>query len=216
MKKCKEIIDTYIGLGLQGINFRVLDRIGFGLERWNELGYPASAIINFQRKSLLYIIEKNFKGETFIHFNFFYLFNLMRKNKKVELFSLPCNTFHKRLVFDSKGDIFTCGEGKVHRNSNFFRIGNVYTGINFSKLRNFWNVFENTKRRYCQASNCEINGLCAPCLALNPIISECNKDRCKELKAYFSLLNNLIKNSKIYNLFIQWNNFVKNRKYLYK
>jgi len=216
LKRYKEIVDTYLKLGLYAINFRVLDRIGFGLARWKELGYPASAFIDFQRKSLLYIMEKNLKGQVLIHRNFFYLFNMMRDRQKFELFSLPCNTIKKRLVFDARGDIFTCGEGKVHKSSDFFKIGNISTGLDSSKVERFWKTFEDTKSRYCKASNCEILGLCAPCLALNPRVNECNQDRCREFKAYFSFLGNLISEPRFYGVFLGWNKFVRNRRYLYK
>jgi len=216
LKRYKEIVDTYLRLGLYAINFRVLDRIGFGLARWKELGYPAHAFIDFQRKSLLYIIEKNLKGQVLIHRNFFYLFNMMRDRQKFELFSLPCNTIKKRLVFDGKGDIFTCGEGKVHKSSDFFKIGNISTGLDSSRVERFWNTFKDAKKRYCRDSKCEIHGLCAPCLALNPRVNECNHDRCKELKAYFSLLGNLISEPRFYGVFLGWNKFVRNRRCLYK
>lgn len=65
LPKYKEIIDTYISLGLEGIFLRWLNPYGFAAAEMDTLAYESEEWIEFYKKSLDYIIELNKAGTFF-------------------------------------------------------------------------------------------------------------------------------------------------------
>ncbi len=65
LPKYKEIIDTYLELGLDGIFLRWLNPYGFAASDMKTLAYESEEWIDFYKKSLDYIIELNKKGTFF-------------------------------------------------------------------------------------------------------------------------------------------------------
>jgi len=65
LPKYKDIIDTYVDLGLDGIFLRWLNPYGFAAADLDNLAYKSSDWITFFRESLDYIIELNKKGVNF-------------------------------------------------------------------------------------------------------------------------------------------------------
>jgi uncharacterized protein len=65
LPKYKEIIDTYIELGLESIFLRWLNPYGFAASAMQTLAYESDEWINFYQKSLDYIIELNKSGTFF-------------------------------------------------------------------------------------------------------------------------------------------------------
>jgi hypothetical protein len=59
LPKYKEIIDTYVSLGLDGIFLRWLNPYGFAAADLKALAYDTPEWIQFYKKSLDYIIELN-------------------------------------------------------------------------------------------------------------------------------------------------------------
>jgi len=68
LPKYKEIIDTYLWLGLEGIFLRWLNPYGFAASEMKTLAYETDDWINFYEKSLDYIIEINKSGTFFKEF----------------------------------------------------------------------------------------------------------------------------------------------------
>lgn len=66
LPKYKEIIDTYVGLGLDGIFLRWLNPYGFAAASLEKLAYKTDDWIEFYKKSLDYIIEINKTGRKFV------------------------------------------------------------------------------------------------------------------------------------------------------
>ncbi len=65
LPRYKEIIDTYIELGLDGIFLRWLNPYGFAASDMETLAYESDEWIEFYKKSLDYIIEINKQGKQF-------------------------------------------------------------------------------------------------------------------------------------------------------
>ena len=65
LPRYKEIIDTYVGLGLDGIFLRWLNPYGFAAADIKTLAYDPKEWIDFYKKSLDYIIEINKSGKKF-------------------------------------------------------------------------------------------------------------------------------------------------------
>ena len=65
LPKYKEIIDTYLWLGLEGIFLRWLNPYGFAASEMKTLAYETDDWINFYEKSIDYIIEINKSGTFF-------------------------------------------------------------------------------------------------------------------------------------------------------
>ncbi len=65
LPKYKEIIDTYVDLGLDGIFLRWLNPYGFAAASLKQLAYEPEEWIDFYKKSLDYILEINKSGKTF-------------------------------------------------------------------------------------------------------------------------------------------------------
>lgn len=66
LPKYKEIIDTYVDLGLDGIFLRWLNPYGFAAAHIKRLAYDPEEWIDFYKKSLDYIIEVNKSGKRFV------------------------------------------------------------------------------------------------------------------------------------------------------
>lgn len=66
LPKYKEIIDTYIKLGLEWIFLRWLNPYGFAAASLEKLAYKPEEWIDFYRKSLDYILEINKSGKKFV------------------------------------------------------------------------------------------------------------------------------------------------------
>lgn len=65
LPKYKQIIDTYIDLGLDGIFLRWLNPYGFAAADLKNLAYEPEEWIDFYKKSLDYILDINKAGKKF-------------------------------------------------------------------------------------------------------------------------------------------------------
>lgn len=126
----KEITDEFVELGFNGVWFRFLNKLGFAQSTWDKIGYSADEYLNFWRQGLSHIIEINKKT----HFQEVFSKILLTKilTKKDPMFvdiQSPCGAGIGQLLYDHRGDIFTCDEAKVLGDT--FQLGNVFT----NKLR---------------------------------------------------------------------------------
>ena len=65
LSKSKQIIDTYRELCFQSVFIRPLTKLGTAIPNWSEIGYSASAFVQFYRECLSYILELNKQGTPF-------------------------------------------------------------------------------------------------------------------------------------------------------
>jgi len=199
----KEMIDTYLKLGLKSINFRALHPIGLGEKNWSKLSYSPEEFIEFRRKSLDYILKINRSGYYFVEQKTLFLFNKIQKNiDSIFLMSPPCAAITKQICIDPRGDIYTCDEGRSRK--GIFKIGNIKKGINLIKAQTFFLLVHLATEKNCIKKKCKINDLCGPCLAINDSPLICNKFRCSIYKKEIDYFINLSKKKSFRNLMNKW------------
>ncbi len=122
----KEIVDEYVNLGFGVIHLRNLSKLGAAEDAWEEIGYSADEYLDYWKKSIEYIIELNKKGvlikERFVMIILRKVLEQFESNY-TELRS-PCGACISQLAYDSKGDIYSCDEGRMI-NDDLFKIGTV-------------------------------------------------------------------------------------------
>ena len=126
LDKWKEIIDEYLRLGLNGIQIKYLDKLGFADKEWEQIGYTIDEFIEFWKKSIDYIIELNKKGvkikERFVEL---ILKKVLTDKEPAFLdFRNPCGAVIGQLAYNYNGDIHSCDEGRGYE---LFKVGNVFS-----------------------------------------------------------------------------------------
>ncbi|MCK5022696.1 MAG: SPASM domain-containing protein, partial [Candidatus Aenigmarchaeota archaeon] len=122
----KEIIDEYRKFGFKSIWLRYLNEIGFAKQSWKEIGYTAEEYVDFWKKSFEYILKLN-KEKIPMSEGWARLISSVILNKKSSNnvdFRSPCGAGIGQLLYNHKGDIYTCDEAKV---DDIFKLGNVKT-----------------------------------------------------------------------------------------
>jgi len=193
----KQIVDTILDLGIVNFDFRYLHKLGGGKINWDNLGYTPLEFINFYKKAINYVFYLNFKGHKIIETKSCFIYNKLNGYKKlVEFLSPPCDGFKYQLLYDPSGDIYTCDEGR--NDSDIFKIGDVFRGINSEKVSNFYKTVDLAKT---SCKSCEINSFCGPCIAINSPVSKNCEEKCVVTKFLIYYMGNLIKDKKIKDLF---------------
>lgn len=130
LNKYKEIVDEYIELGLESIFIRPLTKLGKADNNWNNIGYEAEEFLEFYKKALDYIIEKNKQG-IFLsegHSNIFLKKILLNQPVNYMELRSPCGGAIGQLAYYDDGNIYTCDEGRMlsEMGDDSFKLGNVY------------------------------------------------------------------------------------------
>lgn len=161
LDRYKEIIDEYINLGLESIFIRPLTRLGKADNNWKNIGYEADEFLEFYRKSLDYIIEKNKEGILLSegHSNIFLKKILLGQPVNYMELRSPCGGAIGQLAYYYDGDIYTCDEGRMlsEMGNSSFKVGNV-----------FENTFEDLMKCDCTKAMC-----ISSCIECVPFCSTC-------------------------------------------
>lgn len=161
LERYKEIIDEYINLGLESIFIRPLTRLGKADNNWKNIGYEADEFLEFYRKSLDYIIEKNKEGILLSegHSNIFLKKILLGKPVNYMELRSPCGGAIGQLAYYYDGDIYTCDEGRMlsEMGNSSFKVGNV-----------FENTYEDLMQCDCTKAMC-----ISSCIECIPFCSTC-------------------------------------------
>jgi radical SAM protein with 4Fe4S-binding SPASM domain len=124
LKYPKEIVDEYIKHDLKVIQLKMLTKLGYAMNNIDNIGYEAEEFLDFWKKAMDYIIEKNKEGyplkETITQHIVEKIFTDHASNY-LDLHS-PCGAIIGQLAYAQDGSIYTCDEGRMH---DIFRIGNV-------------------------------------------------------------------------------------------
>ncbi|MBN1326112.1 His-Xaa-Ser system radical SAM maturase HxsB [Candidatus Falkowbacteria bacterium] len=125
----KKVIDTYIKLGFKSIYLRYLNPYGFALSATEKIWYTPQEYINFYKKSLNYILEKNYNGKHFYDFGAVtYLAKILFGHDLNNLdMRSPCGAVIGQLAYNYNGDVYTCDEGRMlaKMGDQMFRLGNI-------------------------------------------------------------------------------------------
>lgn len=117
----KEIINTYISLGLKSIFLRPLTPLGFAYDSWSEIGYTDDEFLEFYNRSIDYLLELNKQG-TFCsegHASIFLSKILCQQPVNYMELRSPCGAGIGQLAYYYDGKVFTCDEGRM-----FYEMGN--------------------------------------------------------------------------------------------
>jgi His-Xaa-Ser system radical SAM maturase HxsB len=121
----KEIVDEFIKLGFNNIWLRFLNNLGFAHSNWEKIGYTPDEYVTFWNECLSYIMNVNSTGRQ-LRENFATIFSRKILNIPDPMFldiQSPCGAAIGQLLYNHKGDIFTCDEAKVL--GDLFKLGNV-------------------------------------------------------------------------------------------
>lgn len=128
--KYKEIIDTYVSLGIKQIFLRPLNPIGYAKNAWSKIGYSTDEFVEFYKNAMEYILEINRKN-----------YRLVEKFSSIKLRKIltnedpnflddrsPCGGGVGQIAYNYNGDVFTCDEGRMiaQEGEDVFKIGNVF------------------------------------------------------------------------------------------
>jgi uncharacterized protein len=129
----KEIIDTYIKLGFESIFLRPLHFLGTAKSTISSIGYTGSEFIEFYKKSLNYIIEKNKQGIKLVEMNALYKMHKITDRPDPCLSELmsPSGSCIGQIAYNHDGRVFSCDDGRNESSSDgFFQIGVAGEDIN--------------------------------------------------------------------------------------
>ena len=129
LPRYKEIVDTYISLGLKSLFIRPLTPLGFAIDRWDKIGYNESQFLDFYKNSLNYILEINKKGIHFSegHASIFLAHILLNKPINYMELRSPCGAGIGQMAYYYDGKVFTCDEGRMfyEMGHDDFQLGTV-------------------------------------------------------------------------------------------
>ncbi|MBV7276160.1 His-Xaa-Ser system radical SAM maturase HxsB [Clostridium sp. PL3] len=162
LNRWKEIIDTYVQLGMDTLFIRPLTPLGNSKDRWNEIGYTPEEFLDFYKKCCNYIKELNSKGEAIKEGHYTIFLSKILKTEYINYMELrsPCGGTIGQMAYNYDGNIFTCDEGRMlaERGDDSFKLGNVYKD-DFSLLVN-----SRTCNALCIASCLEALPGCCDCV----------------------------------------------------
>ena len=129
LSRYKEIVDEYINLGINSIFVRPLTKLGKADSNWKNIGYEADEFLEFYRKILEYIIQKNKEG-IFLsegHSNIFLRKILLNEPVNYMELRSPCGGAIGQMAYYYDGNIYTCDEGRMlsEMGNDSFKLGNV-------------------------------------------------------------------------------------------
>lgn len=160
----KEIVDTYVDLGLSEVFFRPLNPFGVSDAVWQKISYSSEEFLDFYKKVLDYIIERNKQGTLIMErFTKFFLWKILTPTdpNMLELRS-PCGAGIGQLAYNYNGDVYTCDEGRMvsMMGDESFKLGNVFQNT-YEEL-----VSSPVVRTLCTASCLEGLPGCSDCAYL--------------------------------------------------
>lgn len=129
LPRYREMVDQYLAFGLNQITIRPLTQLGYAAKNWAKIGYTVDEFLNFYRKSLDYIIERNQQG-TFIlegHVRMFLSKIFCRDAGNYMELRSPCGGAIGQLAYYYNGKVYSCDEARMlaEMGDDSFCLGNV-------------------------------------------------------------------------------------------
>jgi His-Xaa-Ser system radical SAM maturase HxsB len=160
----KEVVDTYVGLGVKSLFLRPLDPFGFAEKTADKIEYPREEYMKFYRSALDYMIELN-KGGTQILERYAAIFlTKILKGEDPNFLDIrwPGGGGLGQLAYNYDGKVFASDEGRMlhEMGDDTFELGHV----NDSSYREL--VGHPTVRAIALASNLEQSPDCVSCTYL--------------------------------------------------
>ena len=218
LKEYKNIVDTYIDLGLDSIFLRPLTKLGKANSSWQNIGYEPEEFLEFYEKALEYILKKNKEGILLSEGHSTILLKKILKHEPVNYMELrsPCGGAIGQLAYYYDGNIYTCDEGRMlaEMGDERFKLGNVYENIysdlmncNCTKAMAISSCIECIP--YCK--DCVYMPYCGTCPVINVaqdnniFVKNPKEYRCKIYSGILDILFNYIeKNDETIEIFENW------------
>lgn len=129
LPRYREMVDQYLAFGLNQITIRPLTQLGYAAKNWDKIGYTVDEFLNFYRRSLDYIIERNQQG-TFIlegHARMFFSKIFCRDAGNYMELRSPCGGAIGQLAYYYNGKVYSCDEARMlaEMGDDSFCLGNV-------------------------------------------------------------------------------------------
>ena len=218
LKEYKNIVDTYIDLGLDSIFLRPLTKLGKANSSWQNIGYEPEKFLEFYKKAFEYILKKNKEGILLSEGHSTILLKKILKHEPVNYMELrsPCGGAIGQLAYYYDGNIYTCDEGRMlaEMGDERFKLGNVYENIysdlmncNCTKAMAISSCIECIP--YCK--DCVYMPYCGTCPVINVaqdnniFVKNPKEYRCKIYSGILDILFNYIeKNDETMEIFENW------------
>lgn len=156
LKFSKEIINSYLDLGLNKVSLRPVVLLGEASINKDSIFYSYTDYLDFWKNTLEYLLELDKQGVLFIETRTLIILKriLGRNDISTHFFSPPCSGADKQVSYDINGDIYPCDEAC---SSKKFRLGNIssITLILKSSISSKFSIKE--KRDSCILCNSESN-----------------------------------------------------------
>lgn len=152
----KEIVDEYVKWGIDTLQLKYINKLGFADREWERIGYTMDEFIEYWKKSVDYMIELNKKG---IHIKERFVALILQKiltnfDPSFLDFRTPCGMVIGQMAYDYNGDVYTCDEG---RNYELFKMGNV-------KENTYKEIVTSQKTQQLLGASTNDNYLCDLCV----------------------------------------------------
>jgi len=194
----KEIVDTYLDLGITQLNVRPITPLGRADATNEELNYAPDKFSLFWKQVVSYILDLRKKGvdisEYFLELILTKLFG--NESGYMDLRS-PCGASYGQIVYNYNGDIYTCDEGRMIQSDRFI-IGKVHQNNLKSILKQNESVrvldASITEQYYCDY--CAFKPYCGICPVLNYQQKgklDINILESKRCAIYFEMINHVIR-----------------------
>jgi His-Xaa-Ser system radical SAM maturase HxsB len=123
----REIVDLYVGLGLQSLHVRPLSPFGFARDTWNVIGYSVDEYLAFYRAVLDEVIERNRQGIQILERTAsIFLRKILTPDDPgyVDIQS-PCGAGTGQVAYNYDGSVFPCDEARMvdAGGDSIFRLG---------------------------------------------------------------------------------------------
>jgi len=205
----KEIIDEYIKFDLRNIWLKPTNRIGYAKENWESLKITPEEFLDFYKKALDYLIEKN--KEILLIENFTrVLFRKIFTDECVNFTDLqsPCGAAIGQLAYNYDGSIRTCDEGRLY---DLFKLGTVDDSYeDIMKSPQTCGIVKASMNDNPVCEICAYKPYCGLCPVCNyaltgNIISRLPNDRCKMFMGMFDyVIEKTLFDKNYKKIFVDW------------
>lgn len=200
LSKAKEIVDTYVALGLPSIFIRNLTPLGCANNSWDVIGYTPEEFIDFYKECFDYIIDINKNGTFLKEGHASIMLSKILAGFPVNYMELrsPCGAGIGQIAYYYDGGIYTCDEGRMlaEMGDDSFKLGTVNN--TYDELMSSNNCkaacIASTLESLPQCCDCVYNPYCGTCPVVNLALSkdifnkEPNDYKCMVYKGIFDTI----------------------------
>ena len=219
LKYPTEIVDEYVRLNQDAIQFRRVSPFGFAHQDLDKLFFSAEKFLEFYEQAFDYIIELNRRGTRIIERTAYLFLAKMLTDVPINHMDLrnPCGAGIGQMAYNYNGDVYTCDEGRMlaMMGDDAFRIGNVHEDtlsgmMETDVVKNMCAASCLEGRAACDA--CSYKPYCGVCPIYNFFLEGsvygsryCN-DPCRIFKGIMDILVERSKDEKNLEIFNSWLN----------